>query len=161
MQEKQCDAFEEFFSSLGVATVTCTLVVSIGKLLTPYYLFYILFFSIIVITSFIGQQYYQLETKRSTNGQSKIAPNELLVEHQSFPSPKIKKRDKRRLNEKLKPCTDGNMAQTKQGIGKAGKFLEVLSSDTKVYMSSAERGTSKVHPGISRKRKSGIVGITT
>ena len=41
--------YQDLFNSLGIATVVCTLIVSIGKLLSDYYIFYVFVISCIAI----------------------------------------------------------------------------------------------------------------
>ena len=50
--------YDDIFSSLGYALITCTILVSIGKLITYYYFFYIFSFSLSIIISLIIYDYY-------------------------------------------------------------------------------------------------------
>ena len=139
-------SFEQCFGSLGVAISICTLTVSIGKLLTPYYLFYSLFFSVIIITSLTLYQHhqYQLQFSRDKNTFS----DRDLTEDHSFWSINIKKSNKRHSKMKSKKLPTGNSCRdviTKKQKGIHRRIVQALSTDTNEYMSSSERSAGKFH----------------
>ena len=51
-------SYEDFFYSFGVALTICTLLVSVGKLITYYYFFYIVICSLLIIISLMIYDYY-------------------------------------------------------------------------------------------------------
>ena len=55
---KMDKSYEAFFYSLGVAIIICTLLVSIGKLITYYYFLYIVVCSLLILFSLVIYDYY-------------------------------------------------------------------------------------------------------
>ena len=57
--------YEDFFSSLGDALITCTLLVSIGKLITYYYFLHIIICSLLIVGSLMIYDYkYKAEKSK-------------------------------------------------------------------------------------------------
>ena len=69
-------SYEDFFSSLGVALIICTLIVSIGKLITQYYFCYIIICSLLIIISLMVYDYYKY--KRESKQLKKAAEEQYL-----------------------------------------------------------------------------------
>ena len=62
MEIKVGRSYDDFFYSLRIALITCTLIVSIGKSITYYYFLYIILCSILIIIAMIIYDYCSSES---------------------------------------------------------------------------------------------------
>ena len=69
-------SYEDFFYSVGVAIITCTLLVSVGKSITYYYFFYIVNCSLLIVISTTIYDYY---TYKAASTKLKEAREEQFV----------------------------------------------------------------------------------
>lgn len=72
--------YDGFFSSLGFAIVTCTIIVCVGKTLSTYYMFYIVLYSVLIITLVELHSYSKLRKtnkQRSTNQIAALKENNI------------------------------------------------------------------------------------
>ena len=79
--------FDSFFQSIGMCITSCTLVVAIGKMLTPYYFYYIILFLMILVAtlSYIDHQ-------RQTHYKPPVKPTLKKKSKSKEPAPRLKKK---------------------------------------------------------------------
>ena len=164
--------FEDLFTSLGGATAICTLMVSLGKLLTPNYFIYIITMILMTVTTLLFRVHKQHQKSKKT------PMNRILDGQLSSPiSGKMKRKKKRKQSKvnflrrryhttnefstRTNPSRVRRNTDTK--VERADLIdlmkLKFLLDNDAGYMSSSENGPLKMYPGITRCRKSGVDGI--
>ena len=77
------ESYEDFFYSLGVALIICTLFVSIGKLITDYYFLYVVICSLLIIVSLTIYDYrrhkVELQSLKKVRKQHRLSARKLVT----------------------------------------------------------------------------------